>query len=68
KIPAAYVLEKLGWKNRREGNVGTWIYHPLIVTNYDNASGEEILKFINKMKDDFKSNTSLDLECEINII
>lgn len=68
KIPAAYVLEKLGWKNRRDGNVGTWIYHPLIVTNYGNASGHDILTFINKMKDDFKSNTSLDLECEINII
>lgn len=68
KIPAAHILEKLGWKNKRDGDVGTWIYHPLIVTNYGNASGEEILQFINKMKSDFKSKTTLDLECEINII
>lgn len=67
KIPTAYILDKLGWKNKREGDVGTWIYHPLIVTNYGNASGEQILSFINKMQDDFKSNTGLDLETEINI-
>lgn len=68
KIPAAYILEKLGWKNKRKGDVGTWIYHPLIVTNYGNATGQDILSFINEIKSDFKSNTNLELECEINII
>jgi len=68
KIPAAYILERLGWKNKRDGNVGTWIYHPLIVTNYGNATGKEILQFIDKIKDDFKSKTNITLECEINII
>ena len=68
KIPTAYILEKLGWKNRREGDVGTWIYHPLIVTNYGNASEREIYSFILKMQSDFKTNTGLELETEINII
>ena len=67
KIPAAYILEKLGWKNKRKGSVGTWIYHPLIVTNYSNASGNQIYSFINDIQTDFKSNTNIDLECEINI-
>ncbi len=68
KVPSAYILEKLGWKNKREGSVGTWIYHPLIVTNYDNATAKEIHSFILDMQKDFKSNTDLDLETEINII
>ncbi|KKP43096.1 MAG: UDP-N-acetylenolpyruvoylglucosamine reductase, UDP-N-acetylmuramate dehydrogenase, partial [candidate division WS6 bacterium GW2011_GWC1_33_20] len=68
KIPAAYILEKLGWKNKRVGDVGTWIYHPLIVTNYGNATGAEILSFIKDMQTDFKSKTNLDLETEINIV
>ena len=67
KIPTAYILDKLGWKNRRERNVGTWIYHPLIVTNYGGASGKEILAFILKMQDNFKEHTGLYLEPEINI-
>ena len=68
KIPTAYILENLGWKNRREGNVGTWTYHPLIVTNYGNATAKEIHSFILEMQKDFKSNTGLELETEINII
>lgn len=68
KIPAAYILEKLGWKNKRVGDVGTWISHPLIVTNYGNATGNDILSFIKQIQLDFKSNTNLNLECEINII
>jgi len=67
KIPAAYILEKLGWKNKRKGSVGTWISHPLIVTNYDKATGKEIYSFIKEIQKDFKFNTNLDLECEINI-
>ncbi len=67
KIPTAYILDKLGWKNKREGEVGTWIYHPLIVTNYGNASAGEIVAFIGKIQQDFKKNTGLYLETEINI-
>lgn len=68
KIPTAYILEKLGWKNKREGSVGTWIYHPLIVTNYSNATAKDIHSFILNIQKDFKSNTGLELDTEINII
>lgn len=68
KIPTAYILEKLGWKNKREGDVGTWIYHPLIVVNYGNANGIDIYHFIQDMQEDFKSKTGINLETEINII
>jgi UDP-N-acetylmuramate dehydrogenase len=68
KIPAAYLLEQLGWKNKRVGNCGTWIKHPLIVTNYGGASGKEIYTFIKSIQEDFKKNTGIELETEINII
>lgn len=67
KVPTAYILEKLGWKNKRDGDVGTWIHHPLIVTNYGDASASEIFSFIQSMQKDFKKNTGLNLETEINI-
>lgn len=68
KIPVAYILEKLRWKNKRTGKVGTWIHHPLVVVNYGGASGKEIYDFILTMQKDFKKNTSFDLDTEINII
>ncbi|MDD4382203.1 MAG: UDP-N-acetylmuramate dehydrogenase [Candidatus Dojkabacteria bacterium] len=68
KIPAAYILEKIGWKNKKIGNVGTWTYHPLIVTNYGNATGKDILEVIDKIRNDFYKETGIKLDTEINII
>jgi len=67
KIPAAYILEQLGWKNKRVGNCGTWT-HPLIVTNYNNASAKEILDLIHQIQNDFLQDAGVKLEPEINII
>jgi len=68
KIPAAYILDKLGWKNKRVGKCGTWIKHPLIVTNYENATGKEIYNLIQIIQQDFFDNTGIRLNTEINII
>ncbi len=68
KIPAAYILEQLGWKNKRVGDVGTWVKHPLIVTNYGQATPSEILNFLKEIQRSFEESTGVSLECEINII
>lgn len=44
KIPAAWLIEKCGLKNIRYKNTGTY-NHPLIIVNYNNANGKEILEF-----------------------
>lgn len=68
KIPAAYILEQIGWKDKKVGRCGTWTKHPLIVTNYNNASGKDILELIKTIQSDFKKSTGIDLNTEINII
>jgi UDP-N-acetylmuramate dehydrogenase len=68
KISAGWILEQLGWKGKREGDVGTWDKHSLIVVNYGNATGEEILEYTDKIKEDFFKNTGIQLEYESNII
>lgn len=68
KIPSGWILEALGWKGKRIGDVGTWINHALIIVNYGSATGKEILNFANKMEDDFFNKTGITLEPESNII
>lgn len=68
KIPAGYLLEKLGWKGKRIGNVGTYEKHALIIINYGEASGQEILEFSQDMQADVKSAYGIELEPEVNII
>ncbi|MDO8515504.1 MAG: UDP-N-acetylmuramate dehydrogenase [bacterium] len=68
KIPAGFLLEKLGWKGKRIGNVATHENHALIVINCGGATGQEILDFTQKMQTDVKKNFGIDLEPEVNII
>lgn len=67
KIPAGRLLDELGWRGRRIGNVGTFKKHALVVVSYPGATGEEILDFTRKMQADIKSHYDIDLESEVNI-
>lgn len=68
KIPAGRLLDELGWKAKRIGNVGTFEKHALVVVNYGGATGTEILEFTQMMQEDVRKNFGIELESEVNII
>lgn len=68
KVAAGWLLEELGWKGKRIGNVGTSNEQALVVINYGGASAEEILDFTHKMQKDFKNAYNIELEPEVNIV
>lgn len=68
KIPAAWLIEKSGWKGKRIGNVGTWPSQPLVIVNYGGASGQEILDFSKKIQEGVEEAFGIDLEREVNVI
>lgn len=68
KIPVARLLDELGWRAVRIGNVGTFDKHALVVVNFGNATGKEIYDFISRMKDDVEKTYDIRLETEVNII
>jgi len=67
KIPAGRLLDILGWKGKRFGNVGTFPTQALAVVNYG-ASPKKILEFMRMMKKVVKDNFAIELEEEILII
>ncbi len=68
KIPAGWLLEELGWRGKREGNVGTSPKHALCLTVTGPADGKEVLDFMEAMKKDVKEKTGINLKSEVNVI
>jgi len=68
KIPAGRLLDELGWKGKKIGNVATFERHALCVVTNMNATGEEILNFIKEMQRDVKEQYDIELIPEVNII
>ena len=68
KIPAAWLIEKIGFKDKSLGDVGVYIHQPLVIVNNGNASGSDILKFANSIKNSVREVFNIKLEEEVNII
>ncbi len=68
KIPAAWLIEKCGWKGKRTGNVGVHKDQALVLVKYDNASGSDILELANQIIDSVKKTFDITLDFEVNVI
>ena len=68
KVPAGWILERLGWKGKREGCVGCWDNHALLLVHYGDGTAEEFLNFVEQIKEDVKAKTTIVLESEVRIV
>jgi len=68
KVPAGWLLEEMGWKGRRIGNCGLWPKHALIVVNYGGATPQELLAFVETVRQEFFQRYGIWLENEVNIV
>jgi UDP-N-acetylmuramate dehydrogenase len=68
KISAGWLIEKCGWKGKRFGDVGTSPDHALIICNFGNATGLEILEFAMRIKEEVLNKFGIKLEEEVNIL
>lgn len=68
KIPAGWLIERAGWKGKRQGRVGVHDRQALVIVNIDGASGMEIFDFSQLLIDDVRIKFGIALEREVNII
>ena len=68
KIPAAWLIEKSGFKEIKNKNVGVYKNQPLVIINHGEATGKEILNFANEIKETINNNFNIQLKEEVLII
>lgn len=68
KIPAAWMIEQCGWKGKRFGDAGVHLHQPLVLVNYGNATGREILDLAQRIRESVFERFGILLEQEVNII
>lgn len=68
KVPAAWLIEQCGWKGKRLGDAGVYEHQALVLVNYGNASGEEIVSLSQKITNDVLQKFDIKILPEVNFI
>jgi len=68
KIAAGWLIDSAGWKGFRKGDAGVHSMQALVLVNYGQASGKQILELAHKIIADVKNNFGVELEAEVNVV
>ena len=68
KVPAGWLIEQAGFKGKRFGDAGVHKNQALVLVNYGNATGQEILAVSKEVQKTIYDTFGIHIEAEVNVI
>lgn len=68
KVPAGWLIEQAGFKGKRFGDAGIHKNQALVLVNYGNATGQEILNVSKDIQETIFNTFGIHIEAEVNVI
>jgi UDP-N-acetylmuramate dehydrogenase len=68
KVPAGWLIEQAGFKGKRFGDAGIHKNQALVLVNYGNATGQEILNVSKDIQETIFRTFGIHIEAEVNVI
>lgn len=67
KLAAGWLIDKAGWKGFRDGDAGVHRLQALVLVNYGQATGEQLLELARRIQSDVRERFGVALEIEPNV-
>ena len=67
KLAAGWLIDQAGWKGKRKGDVGVHQNQALVIINYGDANGQEIINFSQRIMNDVFEKFEVVLEREVRV-
>ncbi|MBA4277138.1 UDP-N-acetylmuramate dehydrogenase [Flavobacterium sp.] len=68
KVPAGWLIEQAGFKGKRFGDAGIHKNQALVLVNYGNATGQEILEVSKNIQETIFQTFGIHIKAEVNVI
>ncbi len=68
KIPAGWLIEQAGWKGRALGPAGVYSRQALVLVNLGGATGQDIVRLCQAVRQDVRTQFGIDIHPEVNFI
>jgi UDP-N-acetylmuramate dehydrogenase len=68
KLAAGWLIERAGWKGFREGDAGVHRLQALVLVNYGQATGAQLLGLAQRIQADISERFGVELEIEPNVL